>query len=63
MTTIDDGSLKMDYLLEVLDLALEVGVVVGPMVNMGMNHLVILGELAVVFQNGLLNPVGDHQGL
>ena len=63
MTTIDDGSLKTNYLLKVLDLALEVGIIVGPLVDMGMDHLITLGELAVVFHNSFFYPVGNHQGL
>ena len=63
MTTINDGSLKVDYLLEVFDLALEDGIVIGPTVDMSVDCLVILGKLAIALHDGLFDLIGNHQGL
>ena len=63
MTTIDDGSLKADYLLKVLDLPLKVDTVIGPTADVSMDHLIIFIKLVIVLHNHLLNLIGDHQGL
>ena len=62
--SVNDCSLEADYFLQVfIDLALEIYVVVSSMVDISMDSLVILSKLVVVFDDGLFNPVGNHQGL